>query len=398
MTTTFLLLATLIVASSAENELLKFAIGNRELSVAYYEGFNKMNKDPNFVISPMSMEAAFGMVYAGARGNTAKQLADGLFFPNNPDELNTLFKAALPFLNSNDKVSIELANRLYLQNKFNARKDFVKIAEDVFDAGLEKVNFHDKEKTVNEINGWMEKMSNGKIKKIIEQKDIDETTVLILLNSLYLNAEWQNQFGKAVVEKFYLNKNDFVEVDMMNLKYYFNYYSSEALKADFLEIPFKDERLSMVIVLPQKLDGLEKLEGQLKDIVSEQPFSKKIVDVSLPRFKIETKVDLISDVLLNMGVSEPFGQGADFSGISENSGLHISKAVQKVYLTVSENGTEAAAGTAVEFIVGSTGDEPEAIQFVADHPFLFYIQKRSDNANILLFLGKVTNPNFDYPN
>ena len=246
------------------------------------------------------------------------------------------------------------------------------------------------------INKWVEQETNGGIKDLISPDDISIYTYLILTNAIYFKSDWKYQFdSNATIDRsFYLANGDEIDTEMMHMndeEIGLNYSSNDDVQ--LLQLPYKDGELSMYIMLPKSND-ISSLESRLEnDYFADlkEDMSPEHIDLYLPKFKFELKYNL-NDMLCDMGMPTAFSDNADFSGISASSGpLKISKVIHQSFVEVNEEGTEAAAATAVimdNYSIG--GSSPEPIIFNADHPFIFFIEH--EETGQILFIGKVGNP------
>ncbi|MCM8829170.1 MAG: serpin family protein, partial [Candidatus Omnitrophica bacterium] len=236
---------------------------------------------------------------------------------------------------------------------------------------------------------WAERKTEGKIKKFLNEGDIDSGTRLVLTNAIYFKGRWLIQFDKNETkpDDFWLDKKKSVKVQMMQLiDKEFPYAETEDFQ--IIKLPYECQNLSILILLPK--DTVSPVEIISKNLDEYQKLMRKQkVDVFLPRLKVELTIDLLQ-VLKNLGINSAFNpQLADFSKMTGNKDLFISKAIQKSYLEVNEEGSEAAAVTGVVMKITAVKPETKKV-FRADHPFLFFIIE--ENSNLVLFAGKISNP------
>ena len=242
------------------------------------------------------------------------------------------------------------------------------------------------------INQWVSDETNKKIENLLADP-LDPLTRMILVNAIYFKGDWAIKFDAKDTkkEKFYRTDGSSVDVDMMNMKKKFSMDYIRELKTKVLELPYKGESLSMILLLPDNKDGLSKLEAELTaDHLANlrfNPRSRNDVVVALPRFKLEESASL-GETLSTMGMSEGFVEGrADFTKMDGTRNLYLSKVLHKAFIEVNEEGSEAAAATAAIMMARSM---PRVSEFRADHPFLFMI--RCNRTKSLLFVGKMENP------
>jgi serpin B len=383
-----LLLVCLLSLTSANPEALqKFVEGNRWFSGAVYKEVLAKN-DGNFLVCPFSAEVILALAQCGAKDETGEEIRTALRLPNS-QETGEVFKALLPKLKGNDLYKFNAANKIYVKDNFPVTAAFNTTAIETFQASSQNLDFTQPD-AARIINDWVSEKTEGKIRDLIDSEALTDDTVMVLVNALYFSGSWKKHFKARSTQKrkFYKTNEDVVEVDTMKKSDYYGYYESEELGAKFLEMPFKGAReVKMVIVLPNDKEGLKELEGRVEEVYSGAQFQWETVEVELPKFKIETSIDF-KRILKNLGVQKAFSR-ADFSGLAGEKGeIHISNVVQKAFISVNENGVEAAAATAVLFHPKSLMDFYGSKTFVVDHPFMFYI-KVSD---IVIFTGRVVSP------
>ncbi len=349
-----------------------------------------VKKPGNMFISPFSISSALAMTYIGANGNTALQMKKTLYFDLDDESLHTGFSQLIESLNQpNDNYKLAVANSLWAQEDYIFLKEFLEQVQKYYQAGLNYVDFkRETEKARQQINKWVEEKTNGKIKEIIQPDDIDQLTRLILVNAIYFKGMWLKPFDPSLTRKapFYITKDKSVEVDMMFKNTTTNY--TEDQSAQVLELPYAGEKISMIIVLPKKsLDQLEKdlsldlLKGWIKN------FKQEEVDIYLPKFKIEYRTYL-KEPLMSMKMVDAFTDAAaDFSKMDGTRTLKIHDVIHQSFIEVNEEGTEAAAATAV-IIVGKGLSMSKV--FKADKPFIFFIYDKTND--LILFMGRLVDP------
>ncbi|KAF5919042.1 hypothetical protein HPG69_003677 [Diceros bicornis minor] len=344
---------------------------NTHFAVDLFHQFKKSNKD-NIFYSPLSISSALAMTYSGAQGNTALQIGK----VEKSRNVHHQFQKLLTELKkpTND-YELNIANRLYGEKNVESA-DFIKAPEE----------------SLKKINSWVESQTNGKIKDLFPPGSLS-SAILVLVNAVYFKGHWQWKFDKknTVEEKFWLNKDTSKSVQMMKQTSSFKFTELEDVQAKILEIPYTGKDLSMVLLLPNEVDGLKKLEDKLTaekliEWTSSQNMRETLVDLYLPRFKVEESYDL-KDTMKSMGMLDAFSQqDADFSGMTGSRGLVVSKILHKSFVEVTEEGTEAAAATGISLELSS----PLIYSFHCDHPFLFFIKHNKTNS--ILFLGRVSSP------
>jgi serpin B len=371
--------------------------GNNRFAVELYAKLRE--QEGNLFFSPYSVSAALAMTYAGARGETEAQMAKVLHFPSqragDQEQFPPVFGTIIKDLNARGekgKYELIVANALWGQKGYEFLTEFLGLVESNYDGQLNEVDFiGDTESARKTINAWVEKKTKDKIKDLIPPRVLDQLTRLVLTNAIYFKGNWASQFKKEKNEDapFTLVGGEKVDTPMMNQTAEFSYMETEDFQG--LEMPYVNNELSMIIFLPKRNDGLAEFEKKLTVENLSQWLArlrKREVIVSVPKFKQTCQFSL-ADVLKQMGMTDAFSGKADFSGINGKRDLFISAVIHKAFVDVNEEGTEAAAATAV--VVGLTAVGPkETPVFHADHPFLFLI--RDNSSGSLLFIGRMINP------
>ncbi|HNT43194.1 MAG TPA: serpin family protein [Syntrophorhabdaceae bacterium] len=383
-----LLLAVLSMTPAAASPAGPFSAisdGNAGLAVQLYRELGA--QEGNLFFSPYSISSAMGMTYAGARGETAAQMKTTLHFRLEQASLNSGFRSLNKILYENARSSgqrLSIANALVLtgDSVSDAYRNMLTTYYDaaIFRGGLE------------EINGWVKTKTEGKIDRILEQ--LSANSVCVILNAIYFKGVWESQFDKKLTfdGPFRLPGGIDVKTSFMHRKAEFKLLEEKDFQV--LSLPYKGGTLSMVVLLPKTVDGLARLEDALyaEDLkgwlarLDKQRNQK--VSVYLPKFKLETKYDLVAP-FQKMGMKDAFSPAADFSGTGWRKGdLWIGQIKHRAFVEVNEEGTEAAAATAVEMVTKSA--PPRELVFRADHPFMFLI--RDNETGTILFIGRMANP------
>ncbi len=399
----------LVCPAFASNELIDdsndvntVVSGNNDFAFDFYA---KLKQDPNITVpkgepngnlffSPYSLSTALAMTYAGARGNTEKQMAEALHFTLPQQHLHPAFgvlqKQLIQDENSQD-YQLLLANALWPQKREPILKEFLDLNKQYYRAGITQLDFaNETEKSRQIINSWVEEKTKGKIKDLIPLKGVDPETVLLLTNAVYFKGEWKLKFERNDTkrEDFTIFSKAKVMVNMMHLKENFKYYEDADQQA--LELPYKNDKISMLVFLPKETKGLREIENiltpeNLNSLLPKMQMTK--VDVYFPKFKIAWGTFSLNKVFISLGMSDTFDQGkADFSGIKVKRDVWIENIFHKAFIEVNEEGTEAAVSTAVAIV--QSIEFP--VVFRADHPFIFLI--KDNRSGSILFMGRVMNP------
>jgi serpin B len=375
-------------AKSPDAEAL--ARGNGAFAFALYSKLKA--KEGNLFFSPYNISTALAMTYAGARGDTAAEMKKTLSFTLPDDKLHPAFGTLQAAYNAKGKrYELRVANRLWGDKSTAFVDDYVKLTREVYGAPLESLDFTKGEEARKAINAWVEEQTSGKIKDLIKKLGAD--TKLVLTSAIYFKGNWASQFKKENTkeEPFQPTASKkaakAITVPMMHQTLKAKYAAADGVQA--LELPYVGDELAMVILLPDAIDGLAELEKKLTPENLEKwlsALSEEEVAVALPKFTMTYKANL-AELLGKMGMPKAFTGDADFSGMTKGEKLWISAVIHQAFVDVNEEGTEAAAATAVTMVKGMAAP-PKA--FTADHPFVFLI--RDVKTGGVLFLGRVANP------
>ncbi|XP_067303938.1 leukocyte elastase inhibitor-like [Pseudorasbora parva] len=388
---------------------------NTQFSLNLFKKISGGNASGNVFYSPVSISSALAMVLLGARGNTSAQIIKVLGFRGPPkahsvtaehhvDEIHSNFKKFMSELNKPGvPYTLSIANRLYGEQSYQFVEKFLNDAKIYYEARLEKVDFKTKSEALRvNINKWVEKQTQDKIKDLIPQGVVCATTRLVLVNAIYFKGKWEKKFLREATrdEQFKLNKTQTKPVKMMHQKEQFPLAFIPEMNSQVLKLPYVGKNLSMLIILPNEMEddttGLQKLEKALTNEKLMQWTKKEVmleqeVEVSLPRFKMEEKYDM-KTLLISMGMEDVFDpKKVNLSGMTSTKDLVVSKVIHKAFVELNEEGTEAAAATGV-FMKKCCARLPPPTPkiFNADHPFLFFI--RHNPSNVILFNGRFCSP------
>jgi serpin B len=360
-----------------------------------FELYRRLAEKPgNVVMSPHSIATAVGIALAGARGETGKEMAAALRFDLPAGDLadaRRQLDATLNRESASGGALVQVATALHLTRLgYLVDPAFKQFLTDRYGAQIFEGS------DLSAINGWVKQRTNGRIEQILTK--LEPYSVCVLLNAIYFKGTWDERFDKRAThpEDFHLATGDVVQATTMRQQGYFQVLRAHAY--DAIRLPYRRGGLAMVIVVPARGDGLGELEAGLDAQSAELIFaglahaSREKLDLSLPSFKVELGADLISP-LQNLGVKLAFDRDrADFSGITgstkESDRIHISQIQHRAFVDVNEDGTEAAAATAVEFAARAAPGLPAA--FKIDRPFLYFIVDEASDA--ILFVGRIKDP------
>jgi len=380
-----------------EADLTTLVSGNSAFAFGLYQALR--DEDGNLFYSPYSISLALAMTYAGARGETAQQMADTLHFTLSQDRLHPAFNSLdleLGQRGQGAKGKDERGFRLNIVNAIWGQKDyhflatFLDTLAENYGAGLRVLDFTEEpEKSRIVINDWVREETEGRIKDLLPPDSVHPLARLILTNAIYFNAAWQYPFEENATkdEPFYLLDGGEVSVPMMRQEKFLGYAQGEGYQA--VELPYDGRQLSMVILLPQagNFETFEKsLDAQRVDAIIKNLGSSQVI-LTMPRFEFESSFSL-GESLAAMGMPDAFSENANFSDLTGNRDLFIAEVIHKAFVSVDEAGTEAAAATAV---IMPTAAPPGAIvEVTIDRPFIFLI--RDIETGAILFVGRVVNP------
>ena len=376
----------------AQNNVKTIVKDNNAFAVSLYSQLKKQKG--NIFFSPYSISTALSMVYAGAKNKTEDQMANTLHFNLPQLQIHPAFNLLAGALKSSKDTGSELniANSLWVQQDYKFLSSFMNTIKANYGAVLFNVNFKTSyEKIRVEINTWVEKQTNAKITNLIPSGILNNLTRMVLVNAIYFNGLWKYQFNKNNIQTrpFKLISGEKINVQMMYQKENFKYVKQANLK--LIELPYKDNKLSMLIILPENNTKLSEVENliTINNInLWVASLKEEKVTLYLPKFKL-TSLFKLNEALSSMGMVDAFSPKADFSGLDGTKNLSISAVLHKAFINVDEKGTEAAAATAV--VMHELAMPEDLIIFNADHPFIFLI--RHNNTGSILFIGRVMNPN-----
>ncbi|XP_007522249.1 serpin B9 isoform X1 [Erinaceus europaeus] len=352
------------------------------------------NPSHNVFFSPLSISSALAMVFLGAKGNTAAQMSQALFL-NTEKNIHQSFQSLLTQVNKpGAQYLLRTANRLFGEKTCQFLSTFKDSCLQFYHTELEQLSFAKAEESRDHINDWVSKQTEGKIQELLTKNSINAQTRLVLINAIYFKGKWNEQFDERYTEEmpFKINQKEQRPVQMMFQEATFQLNYVKEVHAQVLELPYVDGELSMIILLPDDNVDLNSVEKHLtfeKFIAWTKPSCMRNIEIEvlLPRFKLEEDYDMES-VLQHLGIVDAFHQDqANFSAMTSERQLCLSKFVHKSFVEVNEEGTEAVAASAVVVVECSLKIGP---RFCADHPFLFFI--RHNKANSILFCGRFCSP------
>jgi serpin B len=395
----------------SRGETAEVVKGSNAFGVEMYLWLAEREKG-NIFFSPASIETALAMTYAGAKGETAKQMEKALKLTLTGERAHEEFQGWIGHLNRPLEVEeyrevggqlkevkvpayeLVVANALWGQKGYPFRPEFKGLVAKSYGGAMNEVDFGQGEAARGTINGWIEKQTKDRIKDMIGRGVLTGETRLVLTNAIYFKSDWAEKFKKEATKEgdFKVKAGKTVKAPLMYQVDHFGY--GETADFQVLELPYKGNALSMVILLPRKVDGLAAVEKGLRaEDLEKTVWGLKAVKVkvTLPRWKFTSGLLSLNEALKGMGMKDAFeAKQADFSGMVTHEPLFISDVLHKAFVAVDEDGTEAAAATAVVMAAGSAMIPEEPKEFRADHPFVYVIRERASGG--ILFMGRVVDP------
>ena len=367
--------------------------GNLKFSIEMFRALGKQGQ--NLAFSPSSVESAFAIALAGAKGETASEIEKVFHLPPGGEDRFVLeLQEQIARLGRSGTLQIATANGLWISTSVRIAADFIALAKEKFQAEVRPGDFvHNAEKVRVEINDWVLTKTHDKIRELIARNSLDAASIAIIVNAFYFKGDWQSQFKHdgTYSEKFHLEGGNAHDAPFMHQVSSFAYAESTDVQA--VELPYVGGEVSMVIILPKENGGLKKLESSMSSATLSpllQKLSATRVAIALPKFKNTTALNL-AETLQSLGMKKAFiAKQADFTGIEATNQLYISDVIHQAFIQTDEKGTEAAAATAIEFVAGAAPMREELKTFKADHPFLYFLRERKTGA--ILMMGRVANP------
>ena len=395
--------------SDAQASLVEVARGSNAFALDLYREVAKPGE--NLFFSPASISLAMGYAYRGADGQTAEQMRKVMHFPAGPQgylraggELDRIMQI------SGEDRELRSANAFWVRDDLTLNPQFRADLEREASGAFNSADFgSDPESARQEINGWVAQQTNDRIEELIARGVLDTLTAAVLVNAIYWKADWLTRFyeGATNEEPFFLGDGEEITTDLMNLRSEFRGIKRGSVK--LLDMPYAGEEVSMVALLPEKPDGLAKLEESLTprklerwlDALDDaEPYDTVL---TFPKMSLDWNADL-KTVIERMGAPLPFSKNANFDrmatfpqeSLPDWCGLKITNIIHQANIDVDEAGSEAAAATAV--VMGGVmvtsarigPPPPPPFIFRADHPFMFLLRDKRSGA--ILFMGRMVDP------
>lgn len=367
-----------------------------------FDIFEKFLDDPeneeNIFTSPYSIFTALAMTYEGAEGITAEEMKEVLNIEQDNESFHQYMQSLYNYLNYNEEYNISTANALWIKQNYPILDDYKDLILTYYGGDSTHMDFSSPEQAAEIINGWVENKTNNLIQNLISPGDIHPVlTALILTNAIYFKGTWQVQFDEKNTTERPFEKSDGESTDVETMcltqtQDQFNYTENEIMQ--ILELPYSGNEISMMIFLPKEgYDISDIISAMDHDVYKEliDSMDKIELDIYLPKFTIKTPLYTLNNYLKELGMPTAFTGSADFSGMTGFRDLYISKVLHKAFVEINEEGTEAAAATAVTMMKTGIDDGGSSrIRFDVDHQFLFTIHHK--DTGTILFMGSVEAP------
>jgi serpin B len=347
-----------------------------------FDFYKTLDKEKNVLFSPTSIKTAFALAYEGA--NTETQAEFDKVFDFKED--NSAFIQEIEALKEN----AEINNSIWILEKFEILESYIDKIKVNFDSDLYYTEFlKDSKGSAKKINAWIEKSTNGMIKKMVSPSALKGFKMAIV-NAIYFKKSWKNTFNKKETKKEDFNNLDATktEIDMMHSLSH--YQAAQGQNEKIIELPYEGDKTSMIVVLPNKMDDY-KLTNEIYELLNTQMYDQK-VNFDFPKFTFETPTFELKPNLIKMGLQLAFQDNADFSGMRIQQDLKIGTALHKAKIIVNEEGTEAAAATVIGMARTTSAGSPQPVlQFKVNKPFFYFIKDKKTNA--ILFMGQMNDMN-----
>ncbi|XP_076454359.1 leukocyte elastase inhibitor-like [Babylonia areolata] len=365
----------------------RLATANKRFSLGMYSLLKQHH--PELIFSPYSIHSALTMTYMGARGSTARQMLRVLDLRRlRNNKAHMAYAALVNSLTNSGNVTLNVANAVYVKPNLPIEDSFRSGLQDMYRAAFGLFQLQAVGGPEAPINAWVANRTNNMVRDLLPPGTIDSLTAIVIVNAIHFKGDWKNKFEVSLTSEqpFHRDDGTTTPVQMMSRTALFKYTQADDLSAHIVEIPYRDERFSMVVVLPVARNGLSGVEGRLTEASLDnhlQNMQTVRLWLQLPRFRSETRFSAKA-LLKRMGMRVPFSNRAQFQGICSTQDLKITDVIHKAVVEVSEEGTEAAAATAV--VISLRAIPISVARVRADHPFIYAV--RDNLTQTWLFMGK----------
>lgn len=380
------------IAKPVGSVLSLVVAGNTVLAVDLYKKITAKNRNTFF--SPYSISCAFAMTWAGARGQTEKEIAQALHFPLTQENLHRSLNALDFSIKKSAKTcgfELNVVNQLWGEKSFTIQPEYLRLISVIYGAGIRLLDFRNQpEPSRLIINEWVRKQTYNRIADLIPKDGINDSTKLVITNAIYFKAQWEHQFNSKNTSngKFTTSTGDFVQAQFMSQCAEF--FAVKTNEYQVVSLPYRGKEISMLVIMPEsgKMESVEsELSGAFIQSVTNS-LSMEEIKLRLPKFKFTTNSINLNPILISLGMLVPFQPSADFSGIDGKKEIIITDVYHKAFISVNEKETEAAAATTL--IMGSGGMPQPPPVYSFDRPFIFLI--RDNKTGTILFMGKINDP------
>ncbi|KAK9874840.1 hypothetical protein WA026_005656 [Henosepilachna vigintioctopunctata] len=359
------------VLSSVHSISHNFCRTNNEVSINIYHQLIKF-QNGNFVFGIFPVDALLALTYLGTEGDVANQIKSAFAWNVSDDQIKLEFQEAVQELQQLPHCEIRLNNRFYIPNRLDLNPKFVEIASH-FDTNIVKMDFSSAKQAVENINHWVSSRTHNKIGNFLNEKLVTAKTVAVSVNNLFFSSKWLHAFDKRETKKmdFHLSSQETVQVDMMKISGYFEVFRHPTLKIKNVKIPFENERVYMVIMLSDDIDGVDSIAKNARENWYDRNFTSEFITLYVPKFEIASTIDIIPS-LKNMGITKLFSE--KISGIAKEP-VKISVVTQKIQINVNERGTDIDDSPIAEKQATKKHEnsKEEGEIFNVNHPFVFGI-------------------------
>ena len=380
---------------STPEGIAQVVTANNQFAIDMYQQINGQSKqaEKNVFFSPYSLSTAMAMLYVAAEGETKAQIQRAFYYPS----LNVLNpnSAALheQFNKPNPNYQLATANDLWIQQGLRPNQNYLDTVQRYYGGKVTPLDFKNSpEPSRQTINKTIANYTQQMIPEVLPASSIDTNTVTVLTNAVYFKGDWKTSFAPSKKRPFNTFDGSSIDVDMMHEQAPYAY--TEDAQVQVVQLPYKGDELSMMVVLPKAKDkiAMQRVVNTLNAKQISQWNSNLVnqeIILDLPKFKLEENYGMNS-LLANMGMTKAFGSDADFGLFSQDLSLSVDAIAHKAVIEVHEKGTKAAASTSISIVPMSLGYSMNTIKFKVDHPFMFVIKDNKTNA--ILFLGQVNKP------
>ncbi|KAK0170431.1 hypothetical protein PV328_010995 [Microctonus aethiopoides] len=355
--------------------------------------FNKVvskEKSSNYICSPFSVSMVLSMATCGAEGKTKSELQQNLHLSTDDTVMKNGCQTLIDTINDIQGVELAVVNKIFTTTGFEMKDTFKEATKTYFRSESESLDFSKAEQSAEAINNWAAANTKDRIKDIVKPDDV-KSAVMIMANAVYFKGKWAKKFNPNLTRPlpFHVSETTTKNVDMMYRNGDYNWGVINDLNAKYIELPYENENISMFIIVPDEFNGLAKIEEN-HDKINYTELSngrKTEVELTMPKFKIESEFDLKS-TLQKLNIKDMFEDTANFHGINEDAALKVSKVIQKAFIEVNEEGSEAAAVTGLQIVPASAPIFLNHI--IVDKPFVCAIVIKK--IKVAIFNARIVNP------